>query len=177
MVDLMGAPGTLIPTEMTTTIFQLHDNAFQSVVRNIHQDEQNSHGQDVQIKDTSSFFVTDTMDPPCAEKLQVLLSQNSASLPDNLIPDLSLDISSEFELKSNLLLDGSSSSKVGGNSRLDQERVGSVMDDVPEVKIPWENLRFGERIGLGTSLSLSTPVPSPLPFFICYGADHQLNNC
>lgn len=154
MVDLMGAPGTLIPTEMPATFFQLHDNAFQSVVRNIHQDEQNTHRQDVQIKDTSSFLVTDTMDPPCAEKLQVLLSQNSA-LPDNLIPDLSLDISSEFELKSNLLLDGSSSSKVGGNSPLNQERLGSVMDDVPEVEIPWENLRFGERIGLGTSPSLS----------------------
>ncbi|XP_078176854.1 protein kinase superfamily protein [Carex rostrata] len=149
MVDLMGAPGTLIPTEMPATFFQLHDNAFQSVVRNIHQDEQNTHRQDVQIKDTSSFLVTDTMDPPCAEKLQVMLSQNSA-LPDNLIPDPSLDISSEFELKSNLLLDGSSSSKVGGNSPLKQERLGSVMDDVLEVEIPWENLRFGERIGLGS---------------------------
>jgi hypothetical protein len=152
MVDLMGAPGTLIPTEMTTTCFQLHDNAVQSVIRDIHQSEQNTHGQDIQIIDTSSYAVTAAMDPPCAANLQVL-TQNNTSLEDNLISDLNIDVTSELGIKSNLLLDGSSLSEDGGTS-LSEKEIGSVMDNVPEMEIPWENLRFGERIGLGRSLSL-----------------------
>lgn len=177
MVDLMGAPGTLIPTEMPPTYFQLHDNGFQSVTGNIHQGKQNMHEQHIQIKDASSYLVTAAVDPPCAEKLQVLSSQNNTCSSDNLVSVLSLDISSELELKSNLLLDGSSSSRVGGNSPSDIERVGSVMDDLPEMEIPWENLRFGERIGLGTSLSLSAPLSSPLSFLFGYDAACQLKNC
>ncbi|KAJ1691154.1 hypothetical protein LUZ63_015309 [Rhynchospora breviuscula] len=146
MIDLMGAPGTLIPAETPMSYFHLHEDASRSVVENVPQAEQNTPEQDMLIKDASYHVVSAAMDPSCAAKLQVVLSQNNASLPANLISD----VSSELELKSNLLLDGSSSSKAGGDSPLYKERAGSVMDDVPEVEIPWEDLRVGERIGLGS---------------------------
>ncbi|XBI46499.1 hypothetical protein VPH35_110742 [Triticum aestivum] len=120
--------------------------------------------QQKKVNDTSKYLVPGVVDPQFAQNLHDLLLEGGALLPSGLLScqnshnsgnttGMGKNSSSEVKETPGWLLvaqTGSSSANLGKLSCSSMKTISSVMDDVAEDEISWEDLHIGERIGLGS---------------------------
>ncbi|KAF7078942.1 hypothetical protein CFC21_083283 [Triticum aestivum] len=130
-------------------------------------DEFNIEGgisQQKKVNDTSKYLVPGVVDPQFAQNLHDLLLEGGALLPSGLLScqnshnsgnttEMGKNSNPEVKETPGWLLvaqTGSSSVNLGKLSCSSTKTISSVMDDVAEDEISWEDLHIGERIGLGS---------------------------
>uniref|UniRef100_A0A453NSE1 EDR1/CTR1/ARMC3-like peptidase-like domain-containing protein n=1 Tax=Aegilops tauschii subsp. strangulata TaxID=200361 RepID=A0A453NSE1_AEGTS len=119
--------------------------------------------QQKKVNDTSKYLVPGVVDPQFAQNLHDLLLEGGALLPSGLLScqnshnsgnttEMGKSSPEVKEIPGWLLVGqtGSSSANLGKLSCSSTKTISSVMDDVAEDEISWEDLHIGERIGLGS---------------------------